>query len=299
MASPGVAAITIAGETERRQVAYSHASLIRVTTLLVWLIILLGTPFEALHVLDSWPHESYGIGRILLANQHVRRLLFSPQLLEVLRVVGVLSCLLALLAPRSARWSTIVLFGAVVTLDACSKAVGGFANHAQAAALLLLGLFTLTWKHDYVELLSIFARRRRSHADQQTEAGVEFVAKLILILPYTYIGANRLLTGRTDIFQSDAILVYLGVSSAGFAAYGGWLDPLAIRSVLKAGFLTTTLFEFASPLVLLSNRFRVCWLIAITGFHLSTLLLMNIFFWENAALCLAVFGWGRLGRRTD
>jgi len=63
-----------------------------------------------------------------------------------------------------------------------------------------------------------------------------------------------------------------------------WLEvPLAV------GMLVTTIAEILSPVALVNQRFRWVWLAVIAGFHVSTLFLMNIFFWENLILVAVLF----------
>jgi len=60
-------------------------------------------------------------------------------------------------------------------------------------------------------------------------------------------------------------------------------------AVTRVGFVVVTLFEFLTPLCLLSRKFRYVWLIIIIPFHFLTWLLMNIFFWQNLLLMLVLF----------
>jgi hypothetical protein len=41
-----------------------------------------------------------------------------------------------------------------------------------------------------------------------------------------------------------------------------------------------------------SAWFRVMWLVVMSGFHVMTLMTMNILFWENLVLMWVVLGWG-------
>jgi hypothetical protein len=70
---------------------------------------------------------------------------------------------------------------------------------------------------------------------------------------------------------------------------------------MNCGFLLVTVFEACSPLALLSATFRRSWLVVMLAFHLSTLVLMNIVFWENMLLLAVVFGprWPQLTEARD
>src|SRR4029453_979242 len=58
---------------------------------------------------------------------------------------------------------------------------------------------------------------------------------------------------------------------------------------MKAGFIVTTAFEILTPAILLGNTFRRLWIAIMIPFHISTLLTMNIFFWQNTVLILLLF----------
>jgi hypothetical protein len=64
---------------------------------------------------------------------------------------------------------------------------------------------------------------------------------------------------------------------------------------VKAGFLATTILEVSAVAVLVSDRYRLFWLVATTLFHILTLFLMNILFWENVLLLFVTLGpmWSR------
>jgi hypothetical protein len=119
------------------------------------------------------------------------------------------------------------------------------------------------------------------------------------VVPYTYIGLHRILEGGLAIFAGDTILDYVRRSSMRYSNYGFtvFLEIITLpwaAAVLKAGFLTTTLFEVASVGVLLSTRFRLAWVGMMVGFHLMTLVAMNLFFWVNLVLIITALGpWPR------
>src|SRR5690606_27023043 len=76
------------------------------------------------------------------------------------------------------------------------------------------------------------------------------------------------------------------------ASYPPWFEPLALAPALTLGFVVTTLFEASAPLLLVSRVFRMVWLPCMAVFHVMTLFLMNILFWENLVLLGVVFWWG-------
>jgi uncharacterized membrane protein len=58
----------------------------------------------------------------------------------------------------------------------------------------------------------------------------------------------------------------------------------AAGAVLNAGFVVVTVLEVLAPLCLFSRRFRLLWLGVMVPFHVATLFLMKIFFWQNLIL---------------
>jgi hypothetical protein len=118
------------------------------------------------------------------------------------------------------------------------------------------------------------------------------LAGLGIALVYTLLGIRRLAHGAgIVIFAGDAILRYLSVSSLNYSAYGFrfGLLPLSnpwLGAGAKASFFLFTLAEISAPLALFYPRFRRLWLPVILALHVGTLLLMNIFFWEQMILVL-------------
>jgi hypothetical protein len=76
--------------------------------------------------------------------------------------------------------------------------------------------------------------------------------------------------------------------------YRPWLS-----GILSAGFAVITLVEILSPFCLLSRTFRRIWLVSMLAFHVLTLLLMQIFFWENVVLILVLMTGLLVRRRGD
>jgi hypothetical protein len=93
----------------------------------------------------------------------------------------------------------------VVILDAMTKAIGGFANHAKGAPLLMLVVVTAfsiaagASKRGEGRSATVAAR------DDLHAAGVVALCSLCLVIPYTYIGLNRLVNGGYEIFTGDAL----------------------------------------------------------------------------------------------
>jgi hypothetical protein len=121
---------------------------------------------------------------------------------------------------------------------------------------------------------------------------------LIVVLPYSFVGVERLINGGVEIFVDDTLLRYIAAASDRFHALPAWLHVEELRYIMMAGFALVTVFEVTSACLLLSRRYRAAWLIVMTCFHAMTLVSMNILFWENMVIAACLFwpGW-RIRRR--
>lgn len=266
-----------------------HASAIRVAVLAMWALAVAVTPYEAYAVFPSGLFESFGVGRLILGPDWVREYLIASVPLTVVKWLTVTACLCALILVRYQRGVTLVAFCGVLWLDSVTKGLGSFANHAQIAPLLALGLVAIL---GHTPFLTVPTRiPLHAHGDD-AHAGTVWLIGMVTVLPYAFIGWHRLLTGGLDMFTGDVLLQYLSAASRGFASYPEWLDVVALRGWLNAGFLMTTALEASAPLLLTMPSYRRPWLLLMGLFHISTIWLMNIFFWENLVLLTVVFWWG-------
>ena len=117
---------------------------------------------------------------------------------------------------------------------------------------------------------------------------------LLLAGAYSLIGINRFAMGGLAIFTGDALPINLALRTFEYREFGFEWSVLLLQYapfvvLLKAGFFVVTLFEVLTPLALVWRRFRWAWLAVMVPFHLSTLVTMNIFFWENLILLAVVF----------
>jgi hypothetical protein len=75
----------------------------------------------------------------------------------------------------------------------------------------------------------------------------------------------------------------------------GWHVPEwpLVALMLKAGFPFITLFEILAPLCLAWPRFRWVFIPFMLSFHLLSLVVMNIFFFDDMILYLLLVDWSR------
>jgi hypothetical protein len=250
---------------------------IRVTVLGIWAVVAFMTPYATYARLPEELSVGQGIGRALLDIEWVRSLLWSGHVLTVLKWTAVLGCLAQLAAGRRRPWLMALVFLTVLALDAVTKSLTGYVNHAQIGPLIVLFLVTVF------------------DDDASDARAAVWLVRLALVIPYTFIGLHRLFEGGLEIFLGDALPQYIAQNSAGYSYYGFTVGLRLIEvpqaaALLKAGFAVMTLFELLSVGALAWPRFRPVWLLAMTGFHLATLVTMNILFWENLLLILVAFG---------
>lgn len=206
--------------------------------------------------------------------------------------VGILCLSLVALATGFLRNRLFSMFTVALlwTFDALLKGHGSFINHAQFGFLYI------------ATFLAVFAPNEQKRV-QQTSLGPEtlerqsrlifFACAFELTLSYTLLGLRRMSMGF-GIFLDRTLLNELARQSFNPSGYGFTLiypvlqNPF-IAAFLQTGFLVITVFEILAPVILYSRSFRKVWVWLMVPFHVSTLLTMNIFFWENCALILLLY----------
>ena len=280
-----------------------HASEIRSVVLAIWAIVIAFTPYERYAYLSTAHFTAIGIGQLIIPNS-VLQLLLDRDVLLTLKWSTLASLLCLILWPRRFRALTLFAVPAVVVLDALTKSIGGYANHAQIIPLLLLllvGLFARTPFLSPMERRPITGRLLGARHDYPA---LIWLSRLIIAIPYTYVGLARLASGAS-MFTTGALDSHIRINAGLYSAYGfriaeSWLRVPELAASLRVGFAVTTIFEALSLLAIVSPRFRWLWTLAMTLFHFVALVTMNIFFWENTLLLWSVFiGHGELGRRTQ
>lgn len=210
--------------------------------------------------------------------------LLSAPLLDALRWM-VLAALAATLVPRL-RGVAFLVAAVVITHHQALIHGFGFVNHQELVALYslyILGAFSLWVREPTAE-----------------ERGLPIVLILsLLCTSYVLAGVYRIVL-RPDIFTDPGSMMgWVLINSARPLHYGfdvglglPWGPWLAYG--LHAGFILVTALELLAPLALVSRWFRWFFLaVMVVPFHLGCLVLMNIFFWENAALLLLFLEWDR------
>ena len=278
-----------------------RAARIQRTVLLVWLATALLTPIEDYAVMPHGAFSGFGVWRIILRSPTLNDWLLYPPTLLTVKWSAAFGCLLGLW-PRSPRWIMWLNVITVCTLDGLSKAMQGYTNHAQFVPLFVLLVTAVMCP------LTLGAKRRHKRSDKRIMSlsserndtcgqahDTCRLAALSIIVPYTFVGITRCLEGGPALFAGDSLVRSMALGSHYHSAFGFHITPLLLQwppaaGVLKAGFAAVTALEVTSILAVQSSRWRSIWLPVMTLFHVSTLVLMNIFFWENLLIMWAVFG---------
>jgi hypothetical protein len=279
-----------------------HASAIRLTVLAIWAITVASTPYSAYASFSPEIVAGFGVGRVILASDLVTHYLFTTPVLAGLRFIALLGCVVAMVTPWRGTLVTSFVFVILLTLDAISKSLGVFANHAQVVPLLVLGVFACFGSRSYMTIRELVQRQGLDRQQTlglngrqgvRTFSGMTWLVAIMIILPYSYIGIQRLTSSGLAFFVGDSLDQYLSAASRSYQSYPSWFDPVVMKSLLNAGFFGITVLEATSGFLLVSRTYRSIWLIGIVTFQLSTLFLMNVFFWENLLLAVVTFwpGW--------
>lgn len=173
----------------------------------------------------------------------------------------------------------------------------GFVNHQEMVPLYALFVFGIcAWG--------------RTSWDTRVP-GLPILAILVMLcLVYSIAGVYRVVR-HPELFSDPATMVgWVLVNSARPLEYG-WAIGLNLpwsawlAWVMHVGFIGVTVLEIGAPLALVWRPFRIVFLaIMPIPFHVTCLLLMNIFFWENGVLMLLFLDagawWTRwAGRRSS
>jgi hypothetical protein len=161
----------------------------------------------------------------------------------------------------------------------------GFMNHGDIGLLFALWVLTLFPAADGFAI----PKRRTEDESAPVYANALVTLTIALLLGYVAIGAHRIAYASPDVFFGDTMRFHITArlipENMPFEALRHFVvtSPLLVAAS-NGVFLFVTLLEITSFFVLISQRFRLFWASAMIPFHVSTLLLMNIFFWQNLLL---------------
>jgi hypothetical protein len=261
----------------------------RIVVFGAWLVVLLRTPPAPLTELPSSLVVAPGLAGAIPGVDAVLGSATALRALWLLAVLGSVLCVVGVRPWRGLATPTVLL---LVWHDIAMKSLGGYVNHAQIAILLAAAVLALSPAADAVSP----GRRRAEHGgDRWRYGGPLALMAFLLALAYTLIGLRRLVWGGWTLFTDGSVARWVVARSLEydnlyrFRVGVELADVPAIAWLLAVGMLIVTVLEALSLLALRSTRFRRVWLLVVAPFHVSTLVLMNIFFWENLLLLAVLF----------
>jgi len=271
---------------------------VRVAVFGLWALLVALDPIADLAGLPLDSGEPVGFLR--LVPRALLQLLLARPVLFALKG-ATLSCLLlaAAGAPRYRVWAA----GATVLLvvhQMLERSVGDFAHDV---LLLLYAVFVLAL-FPAADALTLPRRAPPREPSAPIYGAALFSLALIVTVAYAGIAAHRLAAGFPRIFTGPALDAWLGrqlgASPTGLPLNEFILSHRWARLGLRAGFFVTTLFELATPVALISRRFRWPWVAAMVLFHVAAGITLGLFFWPDLVVIALVFvegdDWRRLAR---
>jgi hypothetical protein len=183
----------------------------------------------------------------------------------------------------------------------------GFAGHIDHESILILlaGIlmtcFTLADKR-----LESKGQTWPTGPGVPTQAGVQMTAVLALLaLVYTMVGVYRVVHGSPEIWTTHSLTFWaLRNAYETVEPMAGWgkfvITYPWLAKMLELGFPVVTFFELTSFAILFSRWYRYAFLLMMVPFHMLSLFVLDVFFWENMMLYVLMFTfWYRPVAGTD
>lgn len=258
--------------------------MVRVIVFAIWLAKIVPDTFSFLAEMPRSIFKPVGILR--LVPHGMWDWILTADVLSTMKWLLVLCLVYAALGLRPYRLAAIAS-AVLLTLHQGIERSFTFVNHLDLAALFCVYVLAFAPAADG------FALSEPTHSRMpQAYAAAMMTMAFALVLPYASIAAFRFVHSAPDIFLDDSLRFWF-VSLSGLDPdgwhFGEWIIRRSrLMMIAKAGFVVTTCCELLSPLCLVSARFRLIWFAVLVPFHILCLFLLNIFFWENILLSLAL-----------
>ncbi|MCG8590708.1 MAG: hypothetical protein MJE66_15565 [Proteobacteria bacterium] len=226
------------------------------------------------------------VGVFRLLPDAVLAVAFSSPVLDVLTLGAASASLLAATGFRF-RFSGIAAC-VLVTLHAAAARSYTYPFHTDLALILSAWLaVSLAW--------TTRGESERAHvASRSLPRAVLTSSFLVTLVTYHMVGMSRLVYGGLDVYLSDSLRIWavrnaqfpnwIQLSLGGIGQELAQIEPLMLA--LNAAFPLLTLVEICAPLALFWPRFRSLFLLVIIPFHLISLPLLGVFFYQNLILLL-------------
>lgn len=268
--------------------------LVRRLVFATWFIRVAFKPLEQLALIPVSLYEP--VGPLALLPASLEHLLHGAAFLYALKAATLLA--FALVIAGVALRPMMVASCVLMTLFACLWR--GFAGHIDHESVLILYAgYVLT----LFELADAWAERRGEPTAPggPSRAGLPLTAILFtLCLAYTMVAVFRMLRGAPTVFTTNS-LTFWALRNAYETAEPAWgwgkyvVQYPWLGWMLNGGFPVITLFELTALAALFSRWYRYTFLLMMVPFHLLSLFVLDVFFWENMVLYVLFF---ELGRRA-
>jgi hypothetical protein len=189
---------------------------------------------------------------------------------------------------------------AAFLLTVYSSLIRSYGPAVHTDVVLLLAVYALTafaWA-DWIQEKFGAARSTATNLRTNSSSYPLITIVAMLCLSYCLVGLNRAIAGGIGVFTGDTMEIWaIDASLRGyyFNTNIGWHLPEwpLVVLMLRAGLPFITLFEITAPLCLAWPRYRWIFIPVMLSFHLLSLVLMNIFFFDDMLLYLLLIDWSR------
>lgn len=264
---------------------------LRLVRILVFGVWFLRVAFKPLHDLTLIPASLYQpVGFLALLPPPVEALLHDALFLHGLKAAALIS--FALVIAGVALRPTMVAACLLMTLF--TSLWRGFAGHIDHESILILYAGYLLALFSFADARAA-AKGERIAPGGPTPAGIQLLAIVaVLCFVYTMVGVFRTLRGTPEIYTSDSLTFWALRNSYETADPTGHfgryvVDYPLLGQMLRSGFPVITLFEVTAFLALFSRWYRYAFLAVMVPFHLLSLFVLDVFFWENMVLYVLFF----------
>jgi hypothetical protein len=260
--------------------------LVRLGVFLLWIVKLLLDPVWRLGDLPPELIQPVGVLALLAPGQHP--FFWSGTGLAFLWIATLILLVVGLTNRHFAPVST----AAAVLLTLYSSVIRSFGPAVHTDIVLLLATYALA----LFAWADVWEKRAGGSAAPNNSAPLVTIVAL-LSLTYCLVGLNRTIVSF-PVFTGNSMEIW--TIDASLRAYYfntgiGWHLPEWpwVVLFLRGGLPVITFFEITAPLCLISPWYRRVFIPVMLSFHLLSLVLMNIFFFDDMLLYLLLVDWSK------
>ena len=256
-------------------------ALLRISVFSMWLYHVWHDPIYELALVPSQLFEPIGVLTLLPSASW--SVIMSVQFLSGLKLFLLLLLPLLILGVRPFWLVAIPVCVALTLYQGLTRSFGKI-NHGELAMFYAAYVLAVAPCADALSVM-----RKKSRASESQYGGTLLALSFVICLTYTFVGVRRFAVGGLEVFFDQSILSYVAHRSAEPGPFGVnfglyVLGSPLISRLLEISFFVLTAFEALSMLVLFNRWFRWAWIVVMMGFHVSTILTMQISFSANMVL---------------